>query len=203
MKVLLSTRNPHKVHEVQRILATTGVLDEGRIEIASLEGYDVPEVVEDGETFADNAILKAQAAVAATGLPALADDSGICVDALNGMPGIFSARWSGGRGDLANLELLLAQVADVRDERRGARFVAAVALVTPDGQVTVEEGIVTGMLLGAPRGTGGFGYDPIFRPDGSPHSTAEMAPEEKDQLSHRGRALRAIAPALGRLAAQA
>ncbi|NHC12857.1 RdgB/HAM1 family non-canonical purine NTP pyrophosphatase [Motilibacter deserti] len=197
-RVVLATRNAHKVEEVRRILEATGV--EG-VELVSLDGFDAPEVVEDGATFVDNALLKARSAAAATGLPALADDSGIAVDALNGMPGVLSARWSGGKGDVANVELLLAQVADVPDERRGAAFVCAVALALPDGTVATEEGVVSGTLLREPRGRGGFGYDPVFVPHGEERSTAELSPAEKDALSHRGVALRAFAPRLAELVA--
>ncbi|NHC45247.1 RdgB/HAM1 family non-canonical purine NTP pyrophosphatase [Motilibacter aurantiacus] len=195
-RVVLATRNAHKVEEVRRILEAAGV---DGVELLSLDGFDAPEVVEDGATFVENAVLKARSAVAATGLPALADDSGIAVDALNGMPGVLSARWSGGRGDAANVDLLLAQVADVPDERRGASFVCAVALALPDGTLVTEEGVVAGTLLRERRGTGGFGYDPVFVPLGHEQSTAELSPAEKDRLSHRGLALRALAPRLAEL----
>ncbi|RKS72767.1 XTP/dITP diphosphohydrolase [Motilibacter peucedani] len=198
MKVVLSTRNAHKLQEVQRILAAEAVAG---VEVVGLDGFDVPEVVEDGVSFAENALLKAEAAARATGLPAIADDSGIAVDALNGMPGIFSARWAGTHGDdQANLDLLLAQVADVPDARRGASFVCAAALVRPDGSRHVEEGVVRGTLLRARRGEGGFGYDPVFVPEGHELSTAEMSPAAKDAISHRGRAFRALSGALRTLA---
>ena len=194
MKVVLSTRNPHKLLEVQRILDEAGVVG---LEIVGLDGFDVPEVVEDGATFAENALLKAAAAVRATGLPAIADDSGICVDALNAMPGIFSARWAGRHGDdVANLDLLLAQVQEVPDSRRGAEFVCAAALVRPDGSRVVEEGVVRGRLLRERRGSDGFGYDPVFVPEGESRTTAEMSAAEKDAISHRGQAFRALARAL-------
>ncbi|RZS89963.1 XTP/dITP diphosphohydrolase [Motilibacter rhizosphaerae] len=200
-RVLLSTRNAHKVEEVRRILAATEATG---VEVVGLDGYDVPEVVEDGLTFTENALLKARAAVQATGLPAIADDSGICVDVLGGMPGIFSARWSGRHGaDDANLDLLLAQVAEVPDDRLGAHFTAAVVLVRPDGSSVVEEGIVRGHLVRERRGAGGFGYDPVFVADESGGlTTAELGPERKDAISHRGRALRALAPSLVALAGQ-
>ena len=149
--------------------------------------------------FAENATLKAVAVAAATGFPAVADDSGLCVEALNGMPGILSARWAGQHGaDDANLDLVLAQVSDIPDERRGASFACAAALAVPDGVVEVVEGRVFGRLLRERRGTSGFGYDPIFLPDGFDRTTAEMSAAEKDAISHRGQALRALLPALRR-----
>jgi len=201
-KVVLATRNAHKVEEVSRILAADGA----NIELVGLNEYpDAGDVIEDGATFAQNAALKAEAAARHTGLPSIADDSGLCVDALNGMPGVYSARWSGQHGaDKANLDLVLAQIADVPDDRRGAQFLCAAALALPprpDGavEVRVVEGVVAGELLRAPVGTGGFGYDPIFVPYGHDRTTAEMAPEEKDAISHRGRALEALAPLLAGL----
>ena len=196
-RVVLATRNPHKVGELREILTDAGVAVDL---VAASDFPDVPDVAETGETFAANALLKAHAVAAATGLPALADDSGLAVDALNGMPGIFSARWAGGHGDdRANLDLLLAQIADVPDERRGARFVCAAPLVLPDGRERVAEGVVEGVLLRAPRGTGGFGYDPVFLPRGETRTTAEMPAAEKHAISHRGRAFRALVPALREL----
>ncbi len=163
----------------------------------------VPEVAETGATFAANALLKAVAVCAATGVPAVADDSGLCVDALNGMPGIYSARWSGGGGDVANLELVLAQLADVPPQRRGAHFMCAAAVALPDGRTAVVEGQMDGHLIDAPRGTNGFGYDPIFVPadiDGGDASggrtSAELTDSAKDAISHRGKALRALVPEL-------
>ena len=197
-RVVLATLNTHKLHELRRILdaADVGVQ---LISIADFPG--LRDVVESGRTFAENALLKAGATAAATGLAAVADDSGISVDALNGMPGVLSARWSGRHGDdTANLALLLAQLDQVPDGRRGAAFVCAAALVTPDGHEVVEEGRVTGHLVREPRGQGGFGYDPIFVPDGETRTTAEMSPAEKDAVSHRGRAFRALAPHLRSLA---
>ncbi|HYU86765.1 MAG TPA: RdgB/HAM1 family non-canonical purine NTP pyrophosphatase [Kribbellaceae bacterium] len=195
-KVLLATHNAKKLAELRRILEpeVPGIEVLGLDDVAS---YDEP--VETEPTFAGNALLKARAAVAATGLPALADDSGLCVDALNGMPGVLSARWSGrDKDDAANNALLLAQLADVPDERRGAAFVAAVAFVRPDGAGGTAEDVVHGEMVGAvlrdPRGAGGFGYDPLFVPAGYPVTSAELSPEDKDRLSHRGQALRAIAP---------
>lgn len=201
IRVVLATRNEHKVDEVQRILAEVGQAMGLQVEVLPATQFaDAPEVVEDGATFAANAALKAIALARVTGLPAIADDSGLCVDALNGMPGIFSARWSGRQGDpgrdLANLELVLAQIADVPDSRRGASFHCSVALALPDGQVRVVEGRVDGRLVREPRGQHGFGYDPIFQPDGSDKTTAELSPTDKDAISHRGRALRALVPVL-------
>jgi XTP/dITP diphosphohydrolase len=192
--VVLATRNLHKLDELGRILAAAGV----SVDLVSVAQFpDVPDVVETGLTFAENAVLKATATATATRLPAIADDSGLAVDALNGMPGVFSARWAGRHGDdAANLELLLRQVADVPDHRRGAAFVCAAALATPSGETVVEEGRLTGRLAHEPRGTNGFGYDPVFIPDGRSRTTAEMSPAEKDAVSHRGRAFRALAPHL-------
>ncbi|NUU21888.1 MAG: RdgB/HAM1 family non-canonical purine NTP pyrophosphatase, partial [Streptomycetaceae bacterium] len=161
---------------------------------------DVPDVPETGLTFAANALLKAHAVAVATGLPAVADDSGLCVEALNGMPGIFSARWAGRHGDdKANLELLLAQLSDIAVEHRGAHFACAAALALPDGTERVVEGRLNGTLTFAPRGTGGFGYDPILQVDGDNRTTAELTPDEKNAISHRGRAFRALAPIVAEL----
>jgi XTP/dITP diphosphohydrolase len=189
--VVLATRNLHKLDEVRRIVAAAGA----SVDLVSVALFpDVPDVVETGLTFAENAVLKATATATATRLPAIADDSGLAVDALNGMPGVLSARWAGRHGDdAANLELLLRQVADVPDPRRGAAFVCAAALATPSGGTVVEEGRLTGRLAHEPRGTYGFGYDPVFIPDGETRTTAEMSPAEKDAVSHRGRAFRALA----------
>jgi XTP/dITP diphosphohydrolase len=191
-RFLLATRNAKKLAELRRIL---GGLD---VDIVGLD--DVPsyvEVPETGLTFADNALLKAREGVKHTGLPTIADDSGIAVDALNGMPGVFSARWSGKHGDdTANLELLLAQVGDVPEEHLGAAFVCAAALVRPDGAELVTHGEQRGRLVRAPRGDGGFGYDPIFLADGQTRTNAELTPAEKDAISHRGKAFRALAARL-------
>jgi XTP/dITP diphosphohydrolase len=193
-RLVLATRNEHKVAELRRIIGEAGLTAEA-VELTGLDAYPAaPEVAETGVTFAANALLKARAAAHATGLPAVADDSGLRVEVLGGMPGIFSARWAGRHGDdRANLELLLAQVADVGDEQRGAEFVCAAALVTPSGDERLAEGRWAGRLTRAPRGTGGFGYDPIFVPDGGTRTSAELSPEEKDAASHRGRAFRALA----------
>ena len=195
MRAVLATRNAHKVEEVRRILAPYDV------QLVSLGEFpDVGEVAETGATFADNALLKAEAVARATGLLALADDSGLAVAALNGMPGVFSARWTGKHGDdVANLRLVLDQIADVPDERRGAAFVCAAAAVTPAGERLVVEGRVEGVLIRAPRGSNGFGYDPIFVPVGEERTTAEMSAEEKDAISHRGKAFRLLAPRLVQL----
>ncbi|MGH8825800.1 MAG: RdgB/HAM1 family non-canonical purine NTP pyrophosphatase [Jiangellaceae bacterium] len=192
--VVLATRNPHKLDELRRILAAAGV----SVDLVSVAQFpDVADVVETGLSYAENALLKATATAAATHLPAIADDSGLDVDALNGMPGVFSARWAGRHGDdAANLALLLRQVSDVPDARRGAAFVCAAALAAPSGRTVVEEGRLTGWLAREPRGSNGFGYDPVFVPDGQTRTTAEMSPAEKDAVSHRGRAFRALAPHL-------
>ncbi|HXJ24828.1 MAG TPA: RdgB/HAM1 family non-canonical purine NTP pyrophosphatase [Streptosporangiaceae bacterium] len=200
-RLVLATLNPHKVTELSRILDGDGGPGAG-VSLTSLAEFPcAPDVAETGATFADNALLKARAIAAFTGLPAVADDSGICADALNGMPGVLSARWSGRHGDdQANLDLLLAQLADIPDERRGAEFRCAAALVQPGGAEQVTEGVLRGRLIRARRGTGGFGYDPIFVPDGGTQTTAELSPAEKDAISHRGRAFRALAPAIAALA---
>ena len=190
MKLVLATRNPHKVAELRAILLP--LLPEAQI--VGAEAFDVPEPVEDEVTFAGNALIKARQLAEATGLLALADDSGICVDAMGGAPGVFSARWCGRHGDdAANLELLLAQMADVPERRRGASFVCAAAMAAPDGREEVAEGVMRGSLLFAPRGENGFGYDPIFRPEGLSVSSAELTPERKEAISHRGKAFRALA----------
>ena len=206
--MVLATRNAAKLRELGRIL---GAEDHGgaQIALAGLEEFPgAPDVPETGATFEANALLKARAIADYTGLPAVADDSGLCVDALNGMPGVLSARWAGGHGDdRANLELVLAQVADVPDSRLGAQFVCAAALVVPGSGPGSGEWVVTGQVEGrlirVPRGSGGFGYDPIFLPDGFDQTTAEMTAEEKDAISHRGRAFRALTPFITRLASRA
>ncbi|MFA7265787.1 MAG: RdgB/HAM1 family non-canonical purine NTP pyrophosphatase [Candidatus Nanopelagicales bacterium] len=194
-KVVLASRNQKKIVEVRRILAEVG----SSIELFGLDDLDVDvvDVPETGATFMENALIKARSVVEQTGFAALADDSGLIVDALNGMPGVLSARWAGSHGDdVANLELVLNQIGDVPDDRRGGGFVCAVALVRPDGAVVEAEGIVRGRLLREPVGENGFGYDPIFVPDGYTVTTAQMSATEKDSLSHRGRALRALAAQL-------
>jgi XTP/dITP diphosphohydrolase len=198
-RVLLATRNAKKLEELRRILAAERVCG---IDVVGLDAVaPFPEAPETGATFEDNALAKARDAAAATGLPAVADDSGLSVDALNGMPGVLSARWSGKHGDdLANLELVLAQLTDVPDPRRGAAFVCAAALVRPTGAESVVRGEWRGHITRNPRGTNGFGYDPIFVPDGGTRTSAELDPADKDAVSHRGRALRLLVPRLLALA---
>lgn len=193
VRAVLATRNAHKVEEIAALLA--GPLPS--LELLPLDGPGlpaVPDVVESGTTFAANALLKARAACEATGLPALADDSGLCVDVLGGAPGVFSARWAGRHGDdAANLALLLAQLADVPDAERGAAFVCAAALVLPGGREVVHHGRLGGVLARAPRGDGGFGYDPAVVPEGETRTLGEMSAQEKNAVSHRARAFGALA----------
>ena len=209
--LVLATHNPGKLAELQAILAPL-VPDLDSQAIISAASLGVPEPVEDGLTFAANAEIKACALARATGLPAVADDSGLCVDVLGGAPGIFSARWCGRHGDDAgNLRLLLNQISAIADPNRTARFTCAAVLAAPgpgpDHRPTVTriERSMEGRLLSRPRGEGGFGYDPIFvpvqedAPGGSGRTTAQMSPEEKNAISHRGQALRALAPALAAL----
>lgn len=197
VRLVLATRNTHKLRELQEILSEIG-LD---VALESLPD-SAPEVVEDGLTFAQNAAKKARSAAQATGLPAIADDSGLCVDALNEMPGVLSARWAGrGKDDEANLQLVLDQVSDVPDSLLGAHFACAAALALPTGEERVVEGRVDGTLVRKPRGSGGFGYDPAFVPDDTGthdgRTMAELASDEKHAISHRGRAARALASHLG------
>jgi XTP/dITP diphosphohydrolase len=196
-KLVLASRNPAKLAELSRILADGNV----PVDLVTLDDFpQMPEVAETGRTFTENALLKARAVAAFTGLPTVAEDSGICIDALNGMPGVLSARWSGVHGDdEANLRLVLGQLADVPAGQRGAHFACAAALVLPAGPEHVTEGTLHGSVTAAPRGTNGFGYDPIFLPDSSELTTAEMAPADKDKISHRGRALRHLAPIIAAL----
>jgi XTP/dITP diphosphohydrolase len=186
-RVVLATRNAGKIAELRAILAGAG-LD---IELVGVDAFpELEDVAETGDTFAANALLKARAVSAATGLPAIADDSGLSVDALNGMPGIFSARWAGRHGDdEANLQLVLAQLSDVPDERRGAEFVCAAVYVDPTGRER-------GHIIREPRGDNGFGYDPIFAFADGPLTTAEMSAADKNAVSHRGKAFRALAALL-------
>ena len=192
-KLLLATRNQGKIVEFRRIL---DALAPGAIELVGLDQFpDLHDVDETGSTFQENALLKAREMSEATGLPAIADDSGLCVDALNGDPGIFSARWAGTHGDdKANLEKVLDQLKDVADKDRTAYFICVAALYLPQGTSHCEEGRFYGTILKSPVGENGFGYDPIFQPDGLEISSAQMSAEEKDLVSHRGKALRAIAP---------
>lgn len=192
-KLVLATRNQGKIVEFRRIL---DALAPGAIELIGVDQFpDLVDVEETGSTFEENSLLKARYTCQATGLPAIADDSGLCVDALNGDPGIFSARWAGSHGnDQANLEKVLAQLKDVPDEKRTAHFMCVASLVLPDGREQVAEGRFEGHILHAPVGENGFGYDPIFQPLGLSISSAQMSAEEKDLVSHRGKSLRAIAP---------
>jgi XTP/dITP diphosphohydrolase len=203
LEVVLATHNPHKVEEFQRIIGAA-------VPGLSVLGYDGPEPVEDGVTFAENALIKARAAAAHTGRIALADDSGVCVDVLGGSPGIFSARWAGSHGDAgANLRLLLDQLADIRHPNRTAQFHCTVALVVPEGlsqpaRESTVEGVWPGRLTTEARGAGGFGYDPIFVPDGGDGiagevTAAELSAQEKNASSHRARAFNALIPALAAL----
>ena len=192
-RIVLATRNGHKVRELQTILAD--LIEELDFEIVGMGEFpDVAEVVETGVTFQENATLKAVAAAKATGLPALADDSGLAVEVLGGAPGVFSGRWAGTHGqDRANLELLLGQLHDVPDEKRAAAFVCAAVLALPEGNVVVREGRMSGTLAREPRGDNGFGYDPILVVDGGVRTSAELTFEEKNAVSHRGKAFRALA----------
>lgn len=195
-RVLLATRNAHKLAELRRILAATAPAVD-IVGLADVEPFD--EAPETGATFVENAFIKAREACARTGLPTVADDSGIAVDAMNGMPGVLSARWAGAaRSDEANLRLLLEQLADTPDERLGAAFVCAAVLVLPDGTEHAVQRELRGRLVREPRGTNGFGYDPIFVPVGHVRTSAELTPDEKDAISHRGQALRALAPVIAR-----
>ena len=200
-RIALATHNKHKVAELNRILDDAGVASQ----IVGLDEFPgAPDVAETGLTFADNALLKAHAIAAYTGLPAVSDDSGLTVHALHGMPGILSARWAGRHGDdLANLKLVLAQMADI--DHRDAAFVCVAALALPGAAASGEPavwtatGVLPGRLAREPRGSNGFGYDPIFVPDGMETTTAELAPADKDAISHRGRAFRAIAKIIATL----
>ncbi len=196
-RVFLASRNAKKLEEMERILRAHAP-DVAVVGLDDVPAYDEP--VEDQPTFEGNALLKARAGASATGLPALADDSGLCVDALNGMPGVLSARWAGPpKSDVRNNELLLAQLADVPDERRGAHFACAVAFVHPDGTELVVHGQMSGRVIREMRGSGGFGYDVLFVADEHTESgvtTAELTVADKDAISHRGRALREIAPSV-------
>jgi XTP/dITP diphosphohydrolase len=197
-RLLLATANKKKLVELQRILDRT--LGTSRVALVGIGDFDdYPDVPETGLTFGENALIKARAGVARTGLPTVADDSGLAVDALNGMPGVFSARWAGGHGDdRANLELVLAQISDLAEEHRGASFVCAAALVTPNGREHLVEGRQTGRLLRERRGEGGFGYDPIFLGDGQDRTNAELSPAEKDVISHRGKAFRELSKVIAK-----
>lgn len=198
-KILVASRNAKKLGELRRVLAAAGI--DGLEVIGLDEVPEFPETPETGATFEANAIVKAVDGTAATGLPCVADDSGLEVDALNGMPGVLSARWSGRHGDDdANTALLLGQLADVPDERRGAAFVSACALAIPGQDTVVVRGEWRGRIVREPRGDNGFGYDPVFEPEGDRRTSAELSPQEKDAASHRGRALAQLVPALAALA---
>ncbi len=196
--LILATHNEHKVGELRNILQPLlPGLDPQRV--VSAAAFDLPEPIEDEVTFAGNALIKARVLAQATGILTVADDAGLCVDVLGGAPGVFSARWAGHHGDdLGNLNLLINQLADVPDEHRGAAFHCAAAMVTPDGREVVREGQMRGTLLRTPRGENGFGYDPIFVPEGLTVSASELSSSQKDAISHRGRAFRALAPNIGR-----
>lgn len=200
MRILLATRNAKKLRELERILGAEGVDGVEVLGLADVEPFD--EAPETEPTFEGNALAKARDAARATGLTAVADDSGLTVDALNGMPGVLSARWAGAHGDDdANLRLVLGQLTDVPDDRRGGAFVCAMALVTREGAEQVVRGQWRGTITREPRGANGFGYDPIFVPDGESRTSAELDPSEKDAQSHRGRALRALLPHVKKLRA--
>ncbi|TJZ56013.1 RdgB/HAM1 family non-canonical purine NTP pyrophosphatase [Streptomyces piniterrae] len=196
-RLILATRNTGKIVELRSLLEAAGL----GIELVGADAYpEIPDVKETGVTFAENALLKAHALARATGHPAVADDSGLCVDVLGGAPGIFSARWAGKHGDdQANLSLLLAQLADIDDAHRAAHFACAAALALPDGTQRVVEGKLEGTLRHTPSGTGGFGYDPILQPLGETRTCAELTPAEKNAISHRGQAFRALAPVVAEL----
>ncbi|SNT09264.1 XTP/dITP diphosphohydrolase [Micrococcales bacterium KH10] len=200
-RLLLATGNMHKLGELRAILCgSDGVAGLREDEVIASRDLGLPEPVEDGVTFEENALIKARALAAATSRAAIADDSGLAVNVLGGAPGIFSARWSGQHGDdQANLDLLLAQLADVPDAHRQAAFVCAAALVLPDGTEIVRLGRLEGTLLREPRGAGGFGYDPILRPAGETRSCAELSAAEKNAISHRGQAFRLLAEDIARV----
>ena len=197
-RLLVASRNRKKLAELHRVLDAAGIVGLELLSLDDVTAYD--EAPETGATFEENALAKARDGFAATGLPTLADDSGLEVAALNGMPGVLSARWAGGHGDdVANYSLLLAQLGDVPDERRGAAFVSACALVTGSDEVVVR-GSWPGAIAREPLGDSGFGYDPVFVPDGESRSAAQLSAQEKDAASHRGRALALLVPALRALA---
>jgi len=192
-KLVIATRNAGKIAEFRRIL---DAISQGAVELVGLDEFkNLVDVEETGATFEENALLKARYTAKMTGLPSISDDSGLCIDALGGAPGIFSARWAGAHGnDKANLEKVLEDLENVPDEERGAHFICATALVMPDGREVVKEERFEGNILRSPIGDQGFGYDPIFSPLGMEISSAQMSAEEKDAVSHRGKSLRAIAP---------
>lgn len=198
-RAVFASHNAHKRNEVWAILEPL-LPTWGENDLASAQDFDVPPPVEDGTSFAENALVKARAVCAATGLPAIADDSGLAVDVMGGAPGIFSALWSGRHGeDEANLRLLLAQLVDIPDAHRAASFVCAAALVAPDGTEVVREGVMRGRLAHEPAGESGFGYDPIFIPEGHDVTAAQLDPQRKNAISHRGKAFAALAADLALL----
>lgn len=191
MQLVLATKNQGKLVEFRRILEE---LDAANLDVLGLDSFpEIGDIEETGNTFQENSLLKARTISKITGLAALADDSGICVDALDGAPGIYSARYSG-KGDVANNQKLLAELIEVPDEKRTAYFICIAAFVRPDGFEKLSEGRFYGKILHEVRGSGGFGYDPLFQPDGLSCSAAELSAKQKDAISHRGIALRAIAP---------
>jgi XTP/dITP diphosphohydrolase len=192
-KLVIATRNAGKIIEFRRIL---DAISSGAIDLIGIDQFpDLIDVEETGTTFEENALLKARYTAKLTGLPSISDDSGLCIDALGGAPGIFSARWAGKHGDdKANVEKVLNELKDVPDSKRGAYFICVAALVMPDGREQLAQGRFEGNILRTPVGNQGFGYDPIFAPLGMSISSAEMSAQEKDAVSHRGKALRAIAP---------
>lgn len=190
-ELVLATRNVGKILEVERLLQAHAP----QIQVRSVSEFNLDDVEETGDTFEANALLKAETIARNTGLPALADDSGIAIDALGGAPGIYSARWAGVHGDdAANIAKVLEQLDSIPDADRGAQFVCVIALALPDGRSMTVRAEVEGQVRRVPMGDQGFGYDPIFQPDGFAITTAEMSPEQKDAISHRGKALREIAP---------
>lgn len=194
-RLVLATHNQGKLRELRELLRGQVLGLDVDTQVVDAGAVGAPDVRETGVTFEANALLKAHAVAQATGLPSIADDSGLAVDVLGGAPGIFSARWAGRHGDdQANLDLLLAQLGDIGPEHRGAAFVCAAALAVPGGGETVETGRLAGTLLTAPRGEGGFGYDPILLPEGLERSCAELSSAEKNAISHRGQAFRALLP---------
>ncbi|KQB84828.1 RdgB/HAM1 family non-canonical purine NTP pyrophosphatase [Corynebacterium lowii] len=199
MKLLVASNNQKKLRELRRIIDAAGISGISLLSLADVAAY--PEPVESGRTFADNALIKARAGARHTGLVTVADDSGLAVEEMNGMPGVLSARWAGAHGnDVGNNRLLLGQMNDVPDERRAAAFVSVCALVTPSGKEVLSEGRWEGRLLREPVGKNGFGYDPIFAPaDGNGRSSAQLTDGEKDALSHRSKALAGLVKEIGEL----
>lgn len=196
-RLILATRNAGKLRELRALLEGKVPGLDVNTQVIDAEAADAPDVAETGVTFEENALLKARAVADATGIPAVADDSGLAVDVLGGAPGIFSARWAGQHGnDSANLHLLLSQLSDIPADRRGARFVCAAALAVPGGAHVVKRGELKGVLLSEPRGSGGFGYDPVLQPDGLDRSCAELEPGEKNAISHRAKAFDALLPSI-------